>query len=58
MGYSELHTRKFKKNIAVMGLIFGFIAIIMAVTMIRISANITANPPHEQTIPAAQNPVE
>ncbi len=34
---SELHKQKLKKNIAVAGMILGFIALIWVITMIKIS---------------------
>jgi len=37
MPHSALHKKKLTKNLAVLGVIFGFCAIIFAVTMIKIS---------------------
>ena len=37
MPESELHKKKFKKNLAVLIAIIGFIALFWAITMIRIS---------------------
>jgi len=34
---TDLHRKKFKKNLAVFGLIIGFMALIWIVTMIKIS---------------------
>lgn len=45
MPHSEVHKRKFKKNLAVLGLIIGFIALIWSVTMIKIAANKPAETP-------------
>lgn len=33
---SDLHTKKFKKNLAVLALIFGFCALFFLVTLIRL----------------------
>lgn len=37
MPKGELHKRKFKKNLAMLGLVFGLVALIWAVTIIRMS---------------------
>lgn len=37
MPHSEVHKQKFKKNLAVLGMIVGFGLLIFAVTIIRIS---------------------
>ena len=37
MPHSPLHKQKLKKNLAVLGIILAFIAIIWAVTMIKIA---------------------
>lgn len=37
MEQDDLHKRKFKKNIAVLALILGFVALIWVVTMIKIA---------------------
>ncbi len=34
---SDIHKKKLKKNLAVLGMIVGFIAIIWAITMIKIA---------------------
>ncbi len=39
MPHSELHKKKLKKNLAVLGLIFGFCALVWAITMIKIVQN-------------------
>lgn len=39
MSHSPVHKAKFKKNLMVFGLVFGFIAVIWIITMIRISQN-------------------
>jgi len=35
MGYSDLHKTKRKKNYAILAMLFGFIALVWAVTMIK-----------------------
>ncbi len=37
MPHSDLHKQKLKKNLAVLAMIIGFIAIIWVITMIRIA---------------------
>lgn len=37
MPHGDLHKRKLKKNLAVLGLIFGFCALIWVITMIKIA---------------------
>ncbi len=37
MPHADLHKRKIKKNLAVLGLIFGFCALIWVITMIKIA---------------------
>jgi hypothetical protein len=37
MPHSELHKRKLKKNLAVLAMVLGFIALVWAITMIRIA---------------------
>jgi hypothetical protein len=37
MPHSDLHKQKRKKNLAVLAMILGFIALIWAITMIRIA---------------------
>ena len=37
---TQVHEKKSKKNLAVLGLIFGFVALIWAVTIIRISSGL------------------
>ena len=59
MGIDELHKRKFSKNMAVLGMIFGFCALIWAVTMIKISSNIETKATTAQTtLPDSANTVE
>lgn len=36
---SDVHKKKLKKNLAVLGMIVGFCVVILAVTMIKISGN-------------------
>jgi len=40
MSQSPVHKAKLKKNLMVLGLVFGFIAVIWIITMIRISQNV------------------
>ncbi len=37
MPHSDLHKKKLKKNLAVLGLVIGAIALIWAITMVKIS---------------------
>lgn len=37
MPLSEIHKKKFKTNLAILALIFGFCALIVAVTIIKMS---------------------
>ena len=39
MPHSELHTKKLKKNLAVLAIIVGLVALIFAITLIKISGN-------------------
>ena len=38
MPHSELHKQKFKKNLAVLAIVIGFMALLWGITMIRISS--------------------
>lgn len=35
MPYSDLHKQKFKKNLIVLGIVLGFCAVLLAITIIK-----------------------
>lgn len=37
MPHSEIHKKKLKKNLLVLGIIFGFVALIWAITIIKMA---------------------
>lgn len=37
MPHSDIHKKKLKKNLVVLGIIFGFIALIWAITIIKMT---------------------
>ena len=44
MPHSEIHKRKFGKNVAVMSLLFGFVALIFAISILRMAGNTPDTP--------------
>jgi hypothetical protein len=58
MPHSNVHKRKFKKNMAVLGLITGFFVMVWAVTMIKIANNVPTPPAAETSLPESADPVE
>jgi hypothetical protein len=58
MPLSDVHKRKFKKNLAVLGLITGFFVLVWAVTMIKIANNAAPPAAAETSLPESANPVE
>ena len=55
MPHSEIHKRKFGKNMAVLGLLFGFVALIFAISILRMSANTPDTPPASTTSESIEN---
>ena len=53
MPHGELHQRKIGKNLAMLGLIFGLVALIFAISIFRMAANTPDTPPDTQPNTAA-----
>ena len=58
MPLSEVHKRKFKKNLAVLGMIAAFFIAVWAITVIKIANNAPGTHTPETSLPESANPVE
>jgi hypothetical protein len=58
MPIEELHKRKFKKNFAIFAMIMSFMAVIWAITMIKIGNNKAQTAAQETSMPAPAPAVE